>query len=272
MGLALARHHARARALLALASDTTGIDVPRALERGARALSRTEVIQPVLVAVGLGFAHALADRQDAPDIVLGHSLGELTAACFALDLPDETAITIARARGLAMSQAATTHPGGMLAVRTTDDAALGPLLAEGLTLAAINAPDERVLSGPLDAITRAERVSSLETRRLSVAGPWHHRASMTEAAHSFRASLADLPLHSLRVPRLRVPVLSTITLTPLEAADIPDVLVRGLLEPVRWSAALDHLVARGLSRLTVAPPARVLTGLVRRGPARSTLT
>ena len=96
MGLALAATDARARRLLEVASDVTGVDVPRALERGGRALSRTEVIQPVLVAVGLGFAHAWTEREGPPDVVLGHSLGELTCA---------SAVSVRCASGAALASA-----------------------------------------------------------------------------------------------------------------------------------------------------------------------
>ena len=265
MGLALARTDARARRLLELASDVTGVDVPRALERGGRALSRTEVIQPVLVAVGLGFAHAWSEREGPPDVVLGHSLGELTAAAYALDLPDERAIALAHTRGLAMAEAAARAPGGMLALRALGDEALAPFLAEGLALAAVNAPDERVLSGSLDALLRADRMATLETRRLAVSGPWHH-PSMAPAMEPLRAALVGLP-----VTTSRASLVSAVTTAVVEPEDVANVLVESLVRAVRWSDTVDRLVASGLERIVVAPPSRVLTGLVRRGAARTLL-
>lgn len=264
MGLALARTDARARRLLALASDVTGVDVPRALEHGGRALTRTEVIQPVLVAVGLGFAYAWCEREGPPDVVLGHSLGELTAAAYAIHLPDECAISLARTRGLAMAEAAARAPGGMLAIRAHREEDLAPLLAEGLALAAVNAPDEWVLSGSLEALSRAERMAVVETRRLVVSGPWHHPAMMAAALVPLRAALEAVPVGSPRAA-----FVSAVTTQPVICDDVAGVLLESLVRPVRWSETIDRLVTLGLESLVVVPPSRVLTGLLRRGSARA---
>ncbi|HEX3483138.1 MAG TPA: acyltransferase domain-containing protein, partial [Kofleriaceae bacterium] len=69
----------RARPLLDAASDAAGCDVHALLVRGGRALARTEVLQPALVAACLIAADALAEAGVAPDAVCGHSLGELAA-------------------------------------------------------------------------------------------------------------------------------------------------------------------------------------------------
>jgi [acyl-carrier-protein] S-malonyltransferase len=259
MGLALARIDPRARALLELASELLALDVPRALERGAKALARTEVIQPVLVAVGLGFAHAHVEREGWPELVLGHSLGELTAAAFALDLADAEALSLAHARGLAMAEAARQSPGGMLAVRAVTDEELAPLLAEGLELAAHNAPDERVLAGSLDALARAERATTLPTRRLAVAGPWHAR-TMSAARTPFEEALRGVPWD--RAPRARL--FSAVTLEEVPPSELAETLADGLVRPVRWAPALQRLEAAGLRTLEVAPPSRILAGLCRR--------
>ena len=260
MGLALARTDARARHLLEIASERTRIDVPRALERGGRALARTEVAQPVLVAVGLGFAHAWAAREGPAALVLGHSLGELTAAAFALGLPDELAISLAHARGLAMAEAAAASPGGMLAVQSGRDDELAALTRSGLALAAINAPDERVLSGPSEALARAERASTARTRRLAVGGPWHHPA-MAAAAATLRAALEAV---SWPDRWAHAPLLSCVTASVLAPEDVPRALVDGLVSPVRWLEALLVLERSGPHQLVVATPARVLTALARR--------
>lgn len=57
----------------------------------------------------------------------------------------------------------------------------------------------------------------------------------------------------------------------VEPEDIVQVLVESLVRPVRWLDTVDRLVASGLERIVVAPPSRVLTGLVRRGSARALL-
>lgn len=244
MGLALARRDARAKHLLQLASEATHVDLLRAIERGGRALGRTEVLQPALVAVSLGAAHAMAEP---PAAVLGHSLGELAAACFALDVDDETAIALAAERGRLMAEAAAARPGGMIA-RALAEA------PPGLVLAAHNADDEHVFSGDEASLARVPGAT-----RLRVAGAWHSPA-MHPAVAPFRASLD----RALGGRALRVPLLSAVTASPVEAPLVPERLASGLVSPVRWVESLRALPALGVQRLVCAPPGRLSRALARR--------
>lgn len=244
MGLALARRDARARRLIELASDATKVDLSRALERGGRALARTEVLQPALVAVSLGAAHAMGDPVAA---VLGHSLGELTAACFALDVDDESAIALAAERGRLMAEAAAARPGGMVALST-------PSAPEGLVLAAHNADDEYVLSGDESALRGVTGGT-----RLRVAGAWHSPA-MEPAVEPFRA----LAHRTLAGRTLRVPLVSAVTASTLEADEVADALADGLVSPVRWVGTLRALPSLGITAALCLTPGRLSRALVRR--------
>lgn len=255
MGLALAAEDARARRLLDVASDVTGLDVPRALERGARALSRTEVLQPVLAAVSLGAAHAVEAALGPAALVLGHSLGELAAALHASGVDDERAIRIARARGEAMARIAEAHPGGMLAT-TGGEETRARAAALGLDVAAQNAPDELVLAGETTALATLAKEIGARARALRVAGPWHAR-SMAAAAPALEAALAGLG-----APRM--PVLSAVTGAPCADGDeLRRLLVRGLSEPVRWSDAVRASRER-VSRWVALPPGKVIASLLSR--------
>lgn len=265
MGLPLAMRSPRAARLLALASEAAGLDVPRALERGGRALARTDVLQPVLVAVSLGAAREREARGEAASAVVGHSLGELTAAVLAAGLSDESAIALAHARGRRMHEAALASPGGMLAVRAADpralEAAVRRALDEGCALAAENAPDEHVLSGPDAALRAAERALGPSASRLRTVGPWHSPA-MQPAADALRPLFhAALDGRSLGGPRL-VSCLSGGEVT--DAVAVADGLADGLVRPVRFVAALGWLAAHGVGGAHALPPDRALRSLVRR--------
>lgn len=257
MGLALAAVDARAARLLALASEATETDVARAIERGGRAMTRTEVIQPALLAIGLGVARAIEARGIDRTIVAGHSLGELGATCIALDLADEDAIALAAIRGRAMADAASARPGGMLAVRGTDERVLADALAAGLVLAAHNAPDERVVSGDLASIARAERAIA-SSRRLRVAGPWHSPA-MLPAIEPFRAAIGG----RIHARPLRSTLVSAVSARAIGAAEITDALTDGLVRPVRWVETLRAIEALGATDVVVVAPSRVQRALVR---------
>ncbi|HEY5947714.1 MAG TPA: acyltransferase domain-containing protein, partial [Kofleriaceae bacterium] len=84
---------------VAIASAHAGCDVMRLLRRGGRDLARSEIVQPAMVAVCLGVHRLLEQAAVLPDVVLGHSLGELTAWAAAGGLADRDAIALAASRG-----------------------------------------------------------------------------------------------------------------------------------------------------------------------------
>jgi [acyl-carrier-protein] S-malonyltransferase len=256
MGVALMQRSARRRQLLELASEVVGLDVVRAIERGGRALERTEVLQPVLVAVGLGAAYALEEVAGPPSLVLGHSLGELAAALYARGVGDEVALRVARARGEAMAEAARGHPGGMLATRGEPET-LERARSLGLSIAAENAPDEVVVAGALPAIRTLAGELGHRAQLLRVAGPWH-AATMASAAPSLEAALAG------KLGDRRVGFVSATTGTLVDAShDIERALVEGLFRPVRFTEALST-ARKSSAHFVAVSPGRLMRGLVRR--------
>jgi malonyl CoA-acyl carrier protein transacylase len=257
MGLALATHDARAARWLALASDVLGLDVPRLLERGGKALARTEVLQPVLAAVGLAAAELAVERGLEPTYVTGHSLGELTAACFAARIDARAALELAAYRGAQMAREAEARPGGMTALGAAPDDVEPHVRAIGgtLSVAAINAPDETVVSGSVEELDALQARLGARATRLRVAGPWHS-TRMEGAVEPFRARIREV----LGARPLERFVASSLA---MEAHD-PGVLADALGRPVRFVETLALLEARGVTRIAVAAPSRVVRSLVRR--------
>lgn len=255
MGVAMAEAFPAARALL----DAAGPDVIEALHRG-RTLTRTDRLQPALVAVQLGAFEALRGAGVSPDVVLGHSLGELSAwaAGGAIDAGD--AVRLARARGEAMASAAARHPGGMLALATDSLELVGEALAAGravgtLAVAAHNAPREWVLSGDEAAVRAAARASG--GRRLAVSGPWH-APTMAGAREAFRDALEAI---EIRPSRAAFVTNATGEVAAPEA--VPALLERQLVRPVRWARAMRTLAREGVRQLVVCGPGKPLRHLAR---------
>ncbi len=227
---------------------------------GGRLLERTDVYQPVLVAMELGIHAALADARVAPAAVAGHSLGEVAAWAAAGALTAEEAIHLAIDRGRIMAEAARAHPGGLLALRDPArvEAALAAAAPAGTAyLAAQNAPDEWLVGGDLAALRAIARLGPLV--RVPVPGPWHGPL-MAEAAERLRGSLAGLPTRPLRTR-----LVSSVTGALVEGSDgLPDLLARQLAQPVRWVEALRTLVALGTDEVVTVGPGKVLRALLRR--------
>jgi acyl transferase domain-containing protein len=115
-------------------------------------LTDTAQAQPALFVLEYALAEMLASFGIEPDIVAGHSLGEWSAACVAGMLPFEVALDVVAARGRLMG--ALPREGEMVAVFAPLER-VAPLLARFgacLDIAALNAPDEVVVSGDKDAI------------------------------------------------------------------------------------------------------------------------
>jgi [acyl-carrier-protein] S-malonyltransferase len=218
----------------------------------------TAFAQPALYCASLAGWEAAG--RPMPDVMAGHSLGELPALVSAGSLSEAEGLSLAVIRGRVMQDTAEDGaPGGMLAVLGKGEGV--PAVADrlGLTVANDNAPGQLVLSGPADALADARdelKEAGFRTITLQVRGAFHTPA-MQPAVPVFRAALAEV---AFRPPR--VPVLSSTTARPFD--DIRLRLSEALIRPVRWREALIALRAMGTRRFLEAGPGSVLTGLVRR--------
>lgn len=268
MGADLARADPDARRLFEVASDATGEDILGLCARGPfEALSRTRVLQPAITAVSLACWTWLRTRGLVPQAAAGHSLGEIAALCCASCLDAEDAVRLSAARGAAMDAAASLHPGTMIAVvglpaaQVVEEARRVLAPSEG-GVANLNAPDQVVLSGSLQAIDRAGvHFESLGARcvPLAVSGAWHS-VWMAPAEAPFQEALDRL---NLRPPSLRL-YLNATGHCETDPSRIRQALVRQLQQPVRWVEIIEGLRNDGVTRFVEVGPGRVLRGTLRR--------
>ena len=249
------------RRLLEEAARQAGVAFDRLFAAGGQALEDTALHQPVLTALCLGIRHELARRGVRPDIVAGHSLGEVAACAAAGCLEPVDAVRLAALRGRLMAREAARYPGGMLAVTTAEpavaDEALAVARAHGLAaLAAHNSPEQWVVSGEWDALRAV--AARFPATPVPVAGPWH-TAAMAGAAEEYRAALRT----ALRGP-LRVPLACNRTGALADAAALPDLLADQLTHPVEWVAVMRTLGESGVTDVVVVGPGKALRGLARR--------
>jgi len=228
--------------LLDIALEVSGLDEAALLRDEGRALERTEVLQPVLIALSLT-VHALLRDVVACDVVAGHSLGELAAVSAAGAFDAETAVRLAATRGQTMAAENAKRPGGLVVVASREEAAKFP----ALELAAVNARDEFVLGGALEVLP--------PLRRVPVSGAWHTSA-MAGAVGPFREALTSKQPRPLTTPLVR----------NLDGAEVRDCtsLPAQLERTVEFVRVLDALVSRGVDEVVVLGPGLVLRGLLRR--------
>ncbi|BBX96268.1 hypothetical protein MLAC_15620 [Mycobacterium lacus] len=140
----------------------------------AALLQSTEFAQPALFAVEVALAASLRHWGVLPDVVTGHSVGEITAAYVAgvLSLPDAANVVAGRARLMAGLPAG----GVMVAVAAREDE-VAPLVTEGVSIAAVNGPNAVVISG-------ADAPVAAVADRLAQQGRRVHRLPVSHAFHS----------------------------------------------------------------------------------------
>ncbi len=251
------------RTLVERASRALELDLERIIAKGDPQLARTEVGQPALIAVSLGLA---LEQSAKPDVVAGHSVGEIAAFAIAGCLSPEDAVDCVVERARLMAEAARKFPGMMAAMRAQSLDEVQVALALGskvgtLELAAHNGPDEWVLTG--DRVALAAVTSRFATVPLPVSGPWHSRA-MTEAAEQWRLSLERI---SWQRPSVRVVANAT---GDFVHDGWVSLLVGQLTQPVQWAKTMRTLSAAGVTSWNIFGPGRVLRGLCRANLGHST--
>ncbi|WP_239395312.1 type I polyketide synthase [Frankia sp. CiP3] len=247
---------ARVEAALASHVDWSLTEVLRG-EEPAGTLDRVDVVQPASFAVMLGLAELWRSFGVEPAAVLGHSQGEVAAACFAgiLTLEDAVRVVAVRSRLIARMLAGT---GGMLSLAAAA-ADAQELINDigGLSIAAVNGPEATVLAGSRESLetVRGRAVErGLRTRLIPVDYP-SHAPGVATLRSALIEELADV------APRDgEVPMYSTVRDEWLRGSTADAAYwYANLREPVLFAAGVDALLAAGHEAFVECAPHPVLT-------------
>ena len=254
------------RATLAALSEHIGLDlVEHGTVSDADTIRDTAIAQPLIVAASLLTWQALAARADLSGVGLaGHSVGEFAAAAAAGVLSPESALTLVRARGQLMAQAAAVTPTGMSAVvGGVEDDVLAAIAAQGLTPANRNGGGQIVAAGALPALAQLAEAAPRGARviPLQVAGAFHteYMASAIPelGALAARKATPATPTHQLWTNADG----SVVT----DGARFLELMIAQVANPVRWDACMASFQAAGITGMIELAPAGALTGIAKRG-------
>ncbi|MBB5895826.1 type I polyketide synthase [Kutzneria kofuensis] len=214
--------------------------------RNAGDLSRVDVVQPALWAVMVSLAAVWRANGVTPDVVLGHSQGEVAAATAigALSLEDGARVIALRSR-----IAGRLTGGGMMSVGASASV-VGKVLPPGVTIAAVNGPRSVVLAGPADELAGVqEKLVDVRTKIVPAA-----YASHSPAVDVLRDEL--LPLFAAVRPQATdVTFISTVTGEPLDTRELDaEYWFANLRQPVRFIDATRRALADGVGRFIECSP------------------
>ena len=227
----------------------------------ATALAQTALTQPVLFVLEYALAKLWISWGVQPAAMIGHSIGELVAACLSGVFSLEDALHLVAWRGRIMAQMPV---GAMLAVPHPEHVTFR-LLNDGLSLAAVNGPSSCVIAGPAESIEKlAEELS-----RSSIDS---HRLRTSHAFHSSLMDGAEAPfverVRAIRLMPPRIPFISNVTgtwITVDEATD-PAYWGRQLRQTVRFGDGLVQLCEIADPVLLEVGPGQTLSSLARQQP------
>ncbi|WP_257388388.1 type I polyketide synthase, partial [Tahibacter caeni] len=251
MGAAAAMQFDAARAVWDRAADLRIHEI--AFGRRSDELARTENAQPALGLASMALLNLLRELGVDGAMAAGHSFGEIVALHAAGVVTEADAVRIARRRGELMRDAAAGGSGAMCALACPIERArelIGPLLA----IANHNAPEQVVVSGPLEAIAALE-AKGVAAKRLPVAAAFHS-AQVAPACAPFGEFLAGI---AFAAPRM--PVYANAQAAPYEG-DAGAILAQQIAQPVRFVETIEAMYAAGARCFVEVGPGTVLKGLV----------
>ncbi len=238
-------------------------DDPAAMKAAEKDLMQTAITQPAMLTLDTALLMLLHDYGFAPDLVMGHSLGEYGALIAANIMPFAHALEASAARGAEMTKVSWGDNGWMAAVMAPLEVVEATLKeVDGYIVAAnINSNAQSVVGGASKAVEQAIELfvkKGFQAVRLPVSHAFHTKI-VAPASAPLRTVLDRL---SISEPKL--PLVANVTgeLYPTTPEAIKDTLELQIYSPVQWVKGLETLYAQGVRTFVEVGPKKALKGFV----------
>ncbi|MDB3907464.1 ACP S-malonyltransferase [Crocinitomicaceae bacterium] len=248
------------------ANEVLGFDITKIMFEGTdEELKQTKVTQPAIFLHSTILAACLGDSFH-PNMVAGHSLGELSALVANKTLNFEDGLRLVSKRALAMQAACEAEPSTMAAILGLDDAVVEDICekVDGVVVAAnYNCPGQLVISGAVPAVEKAcELATEAGARRamlLPVGGAFHSPL-MEPAREELAAAIEATTFNTPSCPVYQNVTASAVT----DPSEIKKNLVAQLTAPVRWTQTMNQMISDGCEEVVEVGPGKVLQGLFKK--------
>lgn len=255
-----------AKTMFDKANEILGFNITQIMFEGTEdELKQTKVTQPAIFLHSTILAATLGDSFK-PDMVAGHSLGEISSLVANKTLSFEDGLRLVSKRALAMQEACEREPSTMAAILGLEDNVVEEICASinGIVVAAnYNCPGQLVISGAVPAVEEAcAKLTEAGAKRamiLQVGGAFHSplmEPAREELAAAIEATTFNAPI---------CPVYQNVTASAVTNPDeIKKNLVAQLTAPVRWTQTMNQMIADGCTEVVEVGPGKVLQGLFKK--------
>lgn len=266
MGKDLYEKSPLAQELFQKANEILGFDIQKIMFEGSdEELKQTKVTQPAIFLHSTILAACLGDAFQ-PNMVAGHSLGELSALVANKTLRFEDGLKLVYKRALAMQAACEAVPSTMAAILGLEDAQVEEICAsiDGVVVAAnYNCPGQLVISGAIPAVEEAcAKLTEAGAKRaliLPVGGAFH--SPLMEPAREELAAAIEATEFSTPI----CPVYQNVTASAIsDPTEIKQNLMAQLTAPVRWTQTMNQMITDGATEVIEVGPGKVLQGLFKK--------
>ena len=228
-------------------------------------LKQTKVTQPAIFLHSVILAEALGEKFK-PDLVAGHSLGEISALVSNKCLKFEDGLELVHKRALAMQKACEETPSTMAAILGLEDIVVEKICSNinGIVVPAnYNCPGQLVISGEMEAVDIAiEKLTESGARRaikLPVGGAFH--SPIMKSAKSELKSAIDSTSFSSPI----CPIYQNVCAEPvIDPEKIKQNLIDQLISPVKWTQTMLNIVKNQHLEVIEVGPGKVLQGLFKK--------
>ncbi|NIM12912.1 MAG: amino acid adenylation domain-containing protein [Candidatus Aminicenantes bacterium] len=226
-------------------------------------INRTEIAQPVIFIIEYALARLLMEWGIMPYAMIGHSIGEYTAACLSGVFSLENALELVTLRGRLMQQ----MPAGSMLSVPLPEQEIRPLLDRDISLAAVNTPGSCVVSGThqaIDAFAEQLMEKEIKTRRLHTSHAFHS-PMMDPVLDEF-----EKKVRQIKMEEPQIPYISNLSGNWITIKGVTDPLYwpMHLRRTVRFADGLQVLLNKRDLILLEVGPGSALSTFTRQHPAR----
>ena len=233
------------------------------VEEAGKRLADTAVTQPALFTIEYATAQLWMSWGLEPKAMIGHSIGEYTAACVAGVFSLEDALALVSKRGALMASL----PAGTMLVVQDDEAKVRPYLNDKVSMATINAPGLCVVAGEIEAVDALQetlQAANMMYRRLHTSHAFHSHM-MDPILAPFAEEVARKARNAPEIPY--VSNVSGTWITPEQATD-PQYYASHIRSAVRFADGLKEILARDEKQILLeVGPGKTLTTFAKQNPA-----